>query len=158
MLTAESSLQPRPWLWTWYSQFPQVTLADLHPEAATSVAKHSEPCLPHRVPFSNGSWNKISVSRKALLSTTAKHSILQNNFQLYSLEYRHLPHQLHQGTVSSAQPALTASQGTDALSHTYSAASGTETLVLLSSSWMGFKTFGFSYKQSCTEKTLPWSI
>lgn len=61
------------------------------------------------MPFSNGSWNKISVSRKALLSTTAKHSILQNNFQLYSLEYRHLPHQLHQGTVSSAQPALTAS-------------------------------------------------
>lgn len=65
--------------------------------------------LPHRVLFSNGSWNKISVPRKALLSTTAKHSILQNNFQLYSLEYRHLPHQLHQGTVSSAQPALTAS-------------------------------------------------
>lgn len=61
------------------------------------------------MPFSNGSWNKISVSRKALLSTTAKHSILQNNFQLYSLEYRHLPRQLHQGTVSSAQPALTAS-------------------------------------------------
>ncbi|KAI1233849.1 4-aminobutyrate aminotransferase [Lamprotornis superbus] len=115
-------------------------------------------CLPHRVPFSNGSWNKISVSRKALLSTTAKHSVLQNNFQLYSLEYRHLPHQLHRGTVSSAQPALTASQGTDALSHTYSAASGTEALVLLSSSWMGFKTFDFSYKQTCTEKTLPLSI
>lgn len=142
---------------TWNSLFPRVTLVDLHPEAAKRGQTLGATRLPHRVPFSSGSWDQISVPRKALLSTTAKHSILQNNFQLYSLEYRHLPHQLHQG--SSAQPALTASGAlVPSATPAALAASGTEALVLLSSSRMGFKTFDFSYKQTCTEKTLPWGM
>lgn len=93
-----------------------------------------------KVPFSNGSWNKIGVSRKALLSTTAKYSILQSNFQLYSPEYRHLPHQLDQDAISysvpSLQPTHAASEALMHSSHMCSAVSGNEVLVLFSSSWI----------------------
>lgn len=91
---------------TWYSPFSRVIPVNLLlcPEAATTFKSHMP--VIQKVPFSISRWNKISVWRKALLSTTAKYSILQNNFQLYSPEYRHLPHQLDQDAISYSVPSL----------------------------------------------------
>lgn len=115
---------------TWYSLFSQVVPVDLllHPKVATS---NGITLKATSQPFPNSmNRNEIGVLRKALLSTTAKYSILQDNFQLYSLEHR----QTSATPSGSGRRQLPTRTATEALRHTCSSLRGADALVLFSSS------------------------